>query len=91
LKQRCEEVGRDPATMETSMLVTALVDENASADAVPADMSQRMVVGSADSIADQIKAKVFDAGIDGVVINVAYYSPGVVAKLGEALKPLVAG
>jgi F420-dependent oxidoreductase-like protein len=91
LKHRCEEVGRDPATMETSMLVTALVDENASADAVPADMSQRMVVGSADSIADQIKAKVFDAGIDGVVINVAYYSPGVVAKLGEALKPLVAG
>ena len=90
LKHRCEEVGRDPATMETSMLVTALVDENASADVVPAEMSQRMVVGSADSIADQIKAKVFDAGIDGVVINVAYYSPGVVAKLGEALKPLVA-
>jgi F420-dependent oxidoreductase-like protein len=91
LKQRCEEVGRDPATMETSMLVTALVDDNASADVVPAEMSQRMVAGSADSIADQIKAKVFDAGIDGVVINVAVYSPGVVAKLGEALKPLVAG
>src|SRR5262245_3241592 len=32
LKQRCEEVGRDPATLETSMLVTALVDDNASAD-----------------------------------------------------------
>lgn len=91
LKQRCEEVGRDPATLETSMLVTALIDENASADAIPAEMSQRMVVGSPDSIADQIKAKVFDAGIDGVVINVPFYSPGVVAKLGEALKPLVAG
>lgn len=91
LNQRCEEVGRDPATIQTSMLVTALVDENASADVIPAEMSQRMVVGSADSIADQIKAKAFDAGIDGVVINVPFYSPGVVAKLGEALKPLVAG
>jgi len=91
LKQRCEEVGRDPATMETSMLVTALIDENVSADVIPAEMGQRMVVGSPDSIADQIKTKVFDAGIDGVIINVPFYSPGAVAKLGEALKPLVAG
>lgn len=91
LKQRCEEVGRDPATMETSTLATALIDENASADVIPAEMGQRMVVGSPDSIADQIKTKVFDAGIDGVIINVPFYSPGAVAKLGEALKPLVAG
>ena len=28
VKERCEEIGRDPATLETSMLVTALVDEN---------------------------------------------------------------
>ena len=33
LQQRCEEVGRDRATLETSMLVTALIDENASAGA----------------------------------------------------------
>ena len=91
LKQRCEEVGRDPATLETSTLVTALIDENVSADVIPAEMGQRMVVGSPDSIADQIKTKVFDAGIDGVIINVPFYSPGAVAKLGEALKPLVAG
>ncbi|HEY7050580.1 MAG TPA: LLM class flavin-dependent oxidoreductase, partial [Mycobacterium sp.] len=89
LKQRCEEVGRDPSTLETSMLVTALVDENLSADAVPAKMSQRMVAGSPDSIADQIKSKALDAGLDGVVVNVAAYSPGVVTKLGEALKPLL--
>jgi alkanesulfonate monooxygenase SsuD/methylene tetrahydromethanopterin reductase-like flavin-dependent oxidoreductase (luciferase family) len=71
--------------------VTALIDDNASADAIPAERSQRLVVGSPDSIADQIKTKAFDAGIDGVVINVPFYSPGGVAKLGEALKPLVAG
>jgi F420-dependent oxidoreductase-like protein len=91
LKQRCEEVGRDPATLETSTLVTALIDENVSADVIPAEMGQRMVVGSPDSIADQIKTKILDAGIDAAIINVPFYAPGAVAKLGEALKPLVAG
>jgi F420-dependent oxidoreductase-like protein len=91
LKQRCEEVGRDPATLETSTLVTALIDENASADVIPAEMGQRMVVGSPDSIADQIKTKIFDAGIDAAIIHVPFYAPGAVAKLGEALKSLVAG
>jgi F420-dependent oxidoreductase-like protein len=91
LTQRCEEVGRDPATLETSALVTALIDENASADVIPAEMGQRMVVGSPDSIADQITTKVFGTGIDGVIINVPFYAPGAVAKLGGALKPLVAG
>jgi F420-dependent oxidoreductase-like protein len=91
LTQRCEEVGRDPATLETSTLVTALIDENASGDVIPAEMGQRMVVGSPDSIADQIKTKIFDAGIDAAIINVPFYAPGAVAKLGEALKPLVAG
>jgi F420-dependent oxidoreductase-like protein len=89
LKQRCEEVGRDPATLETSMLVTALIDDNASADHVPEPMKQRMVAGSADSVAEQIKTKVLDAGLDGVIINLPFYSPGIVAKAAEALKPLV--
>jgi F420-dependent oxidoreductase-like protein len=89
LKQRCEEIGRDPATLETSMLVAALIDDNASADSIPAEMRQRMVVGSADAVAEQIKTKVFDAGIDGVVISVPFYSPGIVAKAGAALARLV--
>ena len=31
----CEEIGRDPATLETSMLVTAMVDDNVTADVIP--------------------------------------------------------
>jgi F420-dependent oxidoreductase-like protein len=89
LKQRCEEVGRDPATLETSMLVTALVDDNVSAEQIPADMSQRMVVGGAHSIAEQIKAKVFDAGLSGAIVHTPFYVPGTVAKLGQALKALI--
>jgi F420-dependent oxidoreductase-like protein len=89
LKQRCEEVGRDPATLETSMLLTAVIDDNASPDMIPAEMSQRAVVGSPESVAEQIKTKVFDAGIGGVVINVPIYSPGIVAKAGEALNQVI--
>jgi len=89
LRRRCEEVGRDPATLETSMLVTALIDDNASPDQIPEQMKQRMVAGSVDSVAEQIKTNVLDAGLDGVIINLAFYTPGVVAKAGEALKPLV--
>lgn len=89
VQQQCEKIGRDPATLETSMLITALLDENVKPDVVPAEMSQRMVVGSADSIADQIKTKVIDAGIDSVIINMPFYTPGVITAAGEALRPLV--
>jgi F420-dependent oxidoreductase-like protein len=89
----CEEIGRDPATLETSLLVTVMVDENATPDVIPAEMKQRMVVGSADAVAEQLKTKVFDAGIDGVIMNVPTsiqgYQPGHITALGEALMPLV--
>jgi F420-dependent oxidoreductase-like protein len=86
LSQRCDEAGRDRSTIETSVLLTALVDENAS---IPEQMSERMVAGSADSVAEQIKTKILDTGIDGVIVNMPFYTPGVVAALGDALRPLV--
>jgi F420-dependent oxidoreductase-like protein len=90
VKKRCEEIDRDPATLETSMLITALVDDKATPDMAPAEMSQRMVLGSAESVAEQVKTKVLDAGIDGIIINMPYYTPGAITAAGEALKPLVA-
>ncbi|OBH23186.1 LLM class F420-dependent oxidoreductase [Mycobacterium sp. E342] len=89
VRRRCEEVDRDPATLETSTLTTVLVDESAKPDQIPAEMTQRMVVGSPDAVADQIKTKVVDAGIDGVIINVPFYIPGVISAVGEALRPVV--
>jgi len=89
VQQRCEEIGRDPATLETSTLTTAVVDENFKADQIPAEMAQRMVVGSAESVAEQIKTKVLDAGVDGVIINMPFYTPGVISAAGEALRPVV--
>ncbi|BBX61551.1 LLM class F420-dependent oxidoreductase [Mycobacterium saskatchewanense] len=89
VRKQCEEIGRDPATLETSMPITVLIDDKATPDSIPAEMAQRMVVGSADSVADQIKTKVLDAGIDGVIINMPFYTPGILTAAGEALRPLV--
>jgi F420-dependent oxidoreductase-like protein len=89
LRQRCEEVGRDPATLETSVLVTALIDDNVQPDQIPAERRQRLVAGSPDSVADQLKTNVLDAGIDGVIINGPFHAPGVITAAGEALRPLV--
>jgi F420-dependent oxidoreductase-like protein len=89
VRERCEEIGRDPATLETSVLLTVLLDENAKPDQVPAGNSERMLVGGADYIAEQVKTKVLDAGIDGVIIYMPFYTPGVVTAAAEALRPLV--
>jgi alkanesulfonate monooxygenase SsuD/methylene tetrahydromethanopterin reductase-like flavin-dependent oxidoreductase (luciferase family) len=75
------------------LAVTVMVDENATPDVISDEMKQGMVVGGADAVAEQLKAKVFDAGIDGVIMNlptsIQGYQPGHITALGEALKPLV--
>jgi len=89
LAKRCDEAGRDRSTLETSVLLTVLLDENAKPDQIPAEMSQRMLVGGPDYIAEQVQTKVLDAGIDGVIINMPLYTPGVVTAAADALRPLV--
>ena len=89
VREQCEKIGRDPATLETSMLLTVLAGDGISADQIPAEMSQRMVVGSPESIADQVKTKVIDARIDSVIVNLPFYTPGVITAIGEALRPVV--
>jgi F420-dependent oxidoreductase-like protein len=89
VRECCEEIGRDPATLETSMLLTVLLDENAKQDQIPEEMSQRMLAGGPEYIAEQVQAKVLDAGIDGVVINLPFYTPGAVTAAAEALRSLV--
>ncbi|MCV7420932.1 LLM class F420-dependent oxidoreductase [Mycobacterium yunnanensis] len=91
LRERCEEAGRDPATLETSTLISVIVDEKATLDDVPEGSRQRTAIGSPEAIAEQIKTKVFDAGIDGIVFNMPNYTPGAVAAVGEAVKPLLPG
>jgi F420-dependent oxidoreductase-like protein len=91
IKLRCAEVDRDPATLETSVLLTAVPDPNFSADKAPEATRGRMVGGSPDQIAEAVKTNVVDAGIDGVVINLPSYRPGSISELGAALRPVVGG
>lgn len=91
LARRCDEAGRDRSTLETSMLLSVMIDENVKADQLPAEMSQRMVVGSPEQVAEQVQSKVLDAGVDGVIINLPThgYTSGVITEAGKALRPLV--
>ena len=94
VKERCEEIGRDPATLETSMLVIAIIDENVTPDVIPDDFKQQAVVGGPEQVADQIKTKVLDAGVDGVILSPVTslngYQPGAITAVAEKLKPLLA-
>lgn len=89
LAHRCEEVDRDPATLETSVLLTAVPDPKFTDAMVPDAMRGRMVVGSPDRIAEAVAANVVDVGIDGVIVNLPGYVPGSIAAVGEALRPVV--
>jgi alkanesulfonate monooxygenase SsuD/methylene tetrahydromethanopterin reductase-like flavin-dependent oxidoreductase (luciferase family) len=95
VKENCEKIDRDPATLETSSLVIAIIDENVTEDFIPADFRQQAVFGSPEQVADQIKTKVFDAGVDGVIISpvtsINGYQPGSVTAVAELLKPVLAG
>jgi F420-dependent oxidoreductase-like protein len=93
VKQNCEAIDRDPATLETSMLVMAVIDENATADLIPDDFKQNVVFGGAEQIAEQIETKVLGAGVDSVILspitNLNGYHPGGITAVGKLLKPLL--
>jgi F420-dependent oxidoreductase-like protein len=98
LRERCEEIGRDPATMATSYLVMGMVGETEQevkelAETVPEDRRDRTFLGTAEQVAEQLQEKVLGAGIGGITINLIRngHRPGVVSQVGAALKPLVAG
>ncbi|MED5814806.1 LLM class F420-dependent oxidoreductase [Mycolicibacterium sp. 050232] len=94
-KQQCEAIDRDPATLETSMLVFTMIDENITADMIPDEVKQQVVFGRPDQVAEQIKTKILDAGIDGVILSptthITGYRPGGITEVAEALKPLISG
>ena len=93
VREACEKIDRDPATLETSHLTIAIIDENVTADVIPDDFKQQAVYGSPEQVADQIKTKVLDAGIDGVIISPVTslngYQPGGITAVAELLKPLL--
>ena len=84
VRERCEEIGRDPATLETSTLISVIVDDKATVDQIPEDFRARSAIGTPEAIAEQIKTKVFDAGVTGIVFNMPVYTPGAIAAVGRS-------
>ncbi|MBU2670285.1 LLM class F420-dependent oxidoreductase [Actinoplanes bogorensis] len=96
LRERCEEIGRDPATLATSFLVMGMVGETEQearklGELIPEDRRNRAFLGTPDQVAEQVQEKILGAGIDGICINLVPngHRPGVVSAVGAALKPLV--
>jgi F420-dependent oxidoreductase-like protein len=96
LRQRCEEAGRDPATLPTSYLASVVLAENeaeakAINERIPPERLSRIFAGQPDQVAEQIKTSLLDQGITGITINMVLdgHVPGKVTLAGEALRPLV--
>ncbi len=89
LRQQCEDAGRDPATLETSALIPVVVGDDLTVDDLPPAVRGHAVVGSAEAIADTVKSKVINNGVDGVILTTFGYSPGRIEALGDALKPFL--
>lgn len=91
LKQRCAEIDRDPATLETSTLLTVVLDGFGPTRDLGEAQGGRRVAGTPEQVADEIKRRVLDVGIDGVIVNLPShgYTPGVITAVGEVLRPLV--
>ncbi|MDG3012665.1 LLM class F420-dependent oxidoreductase [Rhodococcus sp. D2-41] len=69
------------------------VDLDAMSASERAAATARQFVGSPDEVAEQLRTRVLDHGIDGLVINMAVngHTPGVVELAGRTLRPLVGG
>ncbi|MGB9306151.1 MAG: LLM class F420-dependent oxidoreductase [Mycobacterium sp.] len=90
LRARCEEAGRDPATLETSLMLTVVIDENIDPAKLSESANRRMVAGGPAQIADQVQEKILDVGVGGLIINIPNgHVPGVITTAAEALRPLL--
>ncbi|MFI5846047.1 LLM class F420-dependent oxidoreductase [Catenuloplanes sp. NPDC051500] len=96
LRRRCEEIGRDPATLETSFLTRVVMTETAAeAKAIMADLPEHWapitIAGTPDHVASVLHDEVLVHGIGGLMINMIRngHEPGVVTMAGQALRPLI--
>jgi F420-dependent oxidoreductase-like protein len=95
LRQRCEEAGRDPSTLPTSVLAMVLLAESdaqtqAILTQVPPERRGRVFIGAPAQIAEQLHTDLVEAGIGGVTLNLIRdgHRPGAITAVAEAVRPL---
>ncbi len=86
-----DEDGDAARAMHQDFLRSRGVDLDAMDEETRRRATDRQFVGSPDEVAEQVKTRVLDAGIDGIVFNMIGngHVPGVVEMAGTALGPLV--
>ncbi|MDH4169978.1 MAG: LLM class F420-dependent oxidoreductase [Acidimicrobiia bacterium] len=67
------------------------LDWDALDDDFRAALTDRIIIGGPDEVAEQVQVKLLDAGIDGLTFNMPVngHDPDIVALAGETLKPLL--
>ncbi len=113
LAARCDEAGRDRATLETSFLTFVIVDEDEQnarrlqreivlnsgtdldtlSEEQRAQATARHFVGTPDQVAEQLRTRVLDVGVDGVLLNLVGngHQPGTIELAGAAVSAALAG
>ena len=95
LEGYCEEIGRDPATIERTMAAPVIVsasdaDSKALLDRLPPERRPYVKIGRPEAMADQLRPYL-DAGFTGFTFNNNFYrTPEQIGLVGELLA-LVAG
>ena len=91
----CEEIGRDPATIERTMAAPVIVAENEAAatvllERVPPERRPFVNIGKPEQVAEAMRSYL-DAGFTGFTFNNSIYrTPEAIARVGELLR-LVGG
>lgn len=88
-----DEDGDKARAMQREFLLARGIDLSVLSVAERAVATDRQFVGSPDEVAEQIKTRVLDTGIDGVIVNLVAngHQPGIVELAGRTLGPLVRG
>ncbi|KAF0848585.1 LLM class F420-dependent oxidoreductase [Nocardia caishijiensis] len=87
-----DEDGDRARKIQSDMMAQVGIDVAALSEAERREsVVDRQFVGTPDDVAAQIKDRVLDQGIDGVIVNMVAngHEPGVVEAVGRALLPLV--
>jgi len=91
LERHCEEIGRDPGTIELTMgapVVVTSSDAEAKAflEAIPEERRPYVAVGSPEQVVDRLRPYI-EAGFTGFTFNNAIYrTPEQIALVGDLLK-----
>jgi F420-dependent oxidoreductase-like protein len=91
LVRYCEEIGRDPSTIQRTMAAPVIVagseaDANAALERVPPERRPFMNIGTPEQVADGLRPYI-DAGFTGFTFNNSIYrTPAQIGPIGELLE-----